>query len=79
MLELIGSVVLGYYRILGMVLLICLVLGFLDDFSCANRRKRATRTGHVTQADREVEHGLSGKIKQSGPRPDNVVRFNRGK
>jgi hypothetical protein len=65
MLELIGSIVLAYYLVLGVALLICLVLGFLEDLSYANRRRRETRTWHITQA-------------QPGRQSDNVVRLKRG-
>jgi hypothetical protein len=66
MLEVIGNIVLAYYLVLGGALLICLVLGILEDLGRANRRRRETRIWHVTHA-------------QSGRQPDNVVRFKHSK
>jgi len=79
MLELIGSIVLVYYLVLGVALLVFLVLGFLDERRLANRRGGETMTG----IDRPVQHGQEPErdpdrqVKQTACPPDNVVRFKR--
>jgi threonine/homoserine/homoserine lactone efflux protein len=66
MLEVIGSIVIGYYLVLGVAVLIFMAWGYLDDRRQANRRRREARPENDTRA-------------QSGRPPDNVVRFKRRK
>jgi hypothetical protein len=79
-LELIGSIVLIYYLVLGVALLVFLTWGFLDDRKLAKRHRRITVTGFERQPqhDRgEPERDPPTRAKQTVPQPDNVVRFKR--
>jgi len=77
MLELIGSIVLIYYLVLGVALLVFLTLGFLDDRRLAKRRRCETGGGfdRPAQYDREPERDPPRQVKQAVRPPDNVVRF----
>jgi len=79
MLELIGSIVLIYYLVLGVALLIFLALGFLDDCRLAKRRSCESGTGidKLAQYDEEPERDPARQEKQTDCPPDNVVRFKR--
>jgi hypothetical protein len=81
MLELIGSIVLVYYLVLGVAVLIFLAWGYLDDRRYAKRRRRETRTGNDTPAEpgRGPEPDPTRQANQTGRPPDNVVKFKRGK
>jgi len=81
MLELIGSIVLVYYLVLGMALLVFLTLGFLDDRRLAKRRRGESGTGfdRQMQHDREAERDPPRETAQTGRPPDNVVRFEQRK
>ncbi|MGD2056553.1 MAG: hypothetical protein PVJ15_07075 [Gammaproteobacteria bacterium] len=73
MLELIGSIVLIYYLVLGVALLVFLTLGFLDDRRFVKRRRFESGTGF----DRQTQHDR--EAAQTGRPPDNVVRFEQRK
>jgi len=77
MLELIGSIVLIYYLVLGVALLVFLTLGFFDDRRLAKRRRCETGNGfdRQSQHDREAERDPPREAAQTGQTPDNVVRF----
>jgi len=79
MLELIGSIVLVYYLVLGGALLVFLTLGFLDERRPAKRRRCESATGPERPAryDREPEHEPARQVKQTVRPPDNVVRLER--
>lgn len=79
MLELIGSIVLIYYLVLGVVLLIFLALGFLDDRRLAKQRGCESGTGidRPAQYEQEPERSPDRQVKQTDSPPDNVVRFKR--
>ncbi len=80
MLELIGSIVLIYYLVLGVALLVFLTWGFLDDRKLAKRRRCETVTGFERQSrhDRvEPKRDPPTRAKQTVRPPDNVVRFKR--
>jgi hypothetical protein len=79
MLELIGSIALVYYLVLGLALLIFLTWSYIDDRMYGNRRRRAVRTGKDSHAlpVREAEPDPGRQANQHGRRPDNVVRFRR--
>jgi len=81
MLELIGSIVLIYYLVLGVALLVFLTLGFLADRRFVKRHRCETRTGYyrLAQHDRESEHAPTRHAAQTGRPPDNVVRFKHRK
>jgi len=81
MLELIGSIVLVYYLVLGVALLVFLTLGFLDEHRLAKRRRceSATGPGRPSRFDREPEHDPARQAKETVRPPDNVVRFERRK
>jgi hypothetical protein len=81
MLELIGSIVLIYYLVLGVALLVFLTLGFLDDRRLAKRRRCETGSGvdRPAQYDREPERDPDRRVKQAVRPPDNVVRFKQRK
>jgi hypothetical protein len=81
MLELIGSIVLIYYLVLGVALLVFLTLGFLDDRRLAKRRQCETGSGvdRPAQVDREPERDPPREAAQTGRPPDNVVRFRNRK
>ena len=78
MLELIGSIVLVYYLVLGVALLVFLALSFLADRRLVRRRRYETRTGfhRLAPYDREPEHATTRQAVQTGRSQDNVVRFN---
>jgi|GEM_PF-6209956 len=77
MLELIGSIVLVYYLVLGLALLIFLAMGFLDDRRLARRCNCETMTGidRPEQHGQEPERYPDRRVKQAVRPPDNVVRF----
>jgi hypothetical protein len=83
MLELIGSIVLIYYLVLGVALLVFLALGFLDERRLANRRRCETETETETetgferpaQYTRESDCDPARQVTQNARLPDNVVRF----
>jgi hypothetical protein len=77
MLELIGSIVLIYYLVLGVALLVFLALGLLDDRRLAKRRRYGTGTGVDRPASygREPESDPARRVEQTARPPDNVVRF----
>ena len=77
MLELIGSIVLIYYLVLGVALLVFLTLGFLDERRLAKRRRYEPGTGFDRPAEysREPERDPDREVKQTVRQPDNVVRF----
>jgi len=79
MLELIGSIVLIYYLVLGVGLLVFLILGLLDDRRLANRRRCETGTGlaRSEQRDQQSASDPARQVKHTGRPPDNVVRFKR--
>ena len=79
MLELIGSIVLIYYLVLGVALMVSLTWGFLDDRRLAKRRGCETGTGFMRQSQhrREPERDPSRPVKQAECPPDNIVRFRR--
>ena len=82
MLELIGSIVLIYYLVLGVALLVFLTWGFLDDRRLAKRRRCVTVTGieRLSRHDRvKPERDPPTLEKQTVRPPDNVVRFKRRK
>ena len=81
MLELIGSIVLIYYLVLGVALLVFLTLGFLDDRRLAKRGRCESGTGPDRPArySREPERDPPLHVKQSVSPPDNVVRFKQRK
>ena len=81
MLELIGSIVLIYYLVLGVALLIFLALGFLDDSRLAKRHNRRAGNGidRLVQYDRDPEHAPVRQAAQTARLPENVVGFNRRK
>jgi hypothetical protein len=79
-LELIGSIVLIYYLVLGVALLVFLTWGFLDDRKFAKRHRHETVTGleRQSQHDRgEPQRDPPTRAKQTERPPDNVVRFKR--
>jgi hypothetical protein len=77
MLELIGSIVLIYYLVLGVALMVFLTWGFLDDRRLTKRCRCETGTGFKRQSkhSREPERDPPRQAKQSVRPPDNVVRF----
>jgi hypothetical protein len=81
MLELIGSIVLVYYLVLGVALLVFLTLGFLDDRRLPKRRRCETKSGfdRPAQDSRETERDLARQVTQTVRPPDNVVRFKQRK
>jgi hypothetical protein len=79
MLELIGSIVLIYYLVLGVALLVFLTLGFLDDRRFAKRRRCGSGFDRPAQYDREPERDPARQVKQTVRAPDNVVRFKQRK
>jgi hypothetical protein len=81
MLELIGSIVLVYYLVLGVAVLIFLAWGYLEDYRHAKWRRRETRTGAGTpaRATREPEGDLTRQANRNDRAPDNVVSFKRRK
>ena len=81
MLELIGSIVLIYYLVLGVALLIFLALGFLDERRLAKRRGCESGMGvdRLAQHDQEPEHTPTREAARPGRPPDNVVRFKHRK
>jgi hypothetical protein len=81
MLELIGSIVLIYYLVLGVALLVFLTLGFLDDRKLAKRHRCETGTGlaRPVQYGRETERDPARQVTQTVRPPDNVVRLKKRK
>jgi len=81
MLELIGSIVLIYYLVLGVALLVFLTLGFLDERRLVKRRSCETRTGfdRQVQYDREAEHVPSRQAAKTIRPPENVVTLKQRK
>jgi hypothetical protein len=79
MLELIGSIVLIYYLVLGVALLVFLTWGFLDDRRLEKRRRCGIGTGFEEQSPhgREPERDPPRQVKQTVRPPDNVVSFKR--
>jgi hypothetical protein len=79
MLELIGSILLVYYLMLGVAVLIFLAWGYLDDRRQANQLRRKTRTRDGTRAQPrwKPEGDLHWQAEPTGHLPDNVVRFKR--
>jgi len=80
-LELIGSIVLIYYLVLGVALLVFLTLGFLDERRLAKRRRCETGSGDDRPAQYDLEPGRdpARQVKQTVRPPDNVVRFKQRK
>ncbi|MGB7930783.1 MAG: hypothetical protein WCH04_00925 [Gammaproteobacteria bacterium] len=79
MLELIGSIVLIYYLVLGVALLVFLTLGFLDERRFAKRRRCGTGYDPQSAHGREPERDPARQVKQTVRAPDNVVRFKQRK
>ena len=81
MLDLIGSIVLIYYLVLGVALLVFLTLGFLDERRLAKRRRCETGAGldRPARYSREPEREPARQVKQTVRLPDNVVRFRQRK
>ena len=81
MLELIGSIVLVYYLVLGVALLVFLVLGLLDDRRLVKRHRCETRAGfdRPAQCSREPDREPAIQVKPTVGSPDNVVRFKQRK
>jgi hypothetical protein len=81
MLELIGSIVLIYYLVLGVALLVFLVLGFLDERRLASRRRCEAGTGldRPAHSGQDSERDPARQVTQNARPPDNVVRFKRRK
>jgi len=81
MFELIGSIVLVYYLVLGVALLVFLTLGFLDDRRLAKLRRCETESGfdRPAQDSRETERDPARQVTQTVRPPDNVVRFRQRK
>ena len=81
MLELIGTIVLVYYLVMGVVILfIFLAWGCIDDRREAKRRRCAARSGSdpQDQSGREPVCGQGRQGEQDGRLPENVVKFRRG-
>jgi hypothetical protein len=80
-LELIGSIVLIYYLVLGVALLVFLALGFLDERRFGKRGRCEARTGfdRPAQCNREPDRDPARQEKQTVRPPDNVVRFRQRK
>jgi hypothetical protein len=81
MLELIGSIVLVYYLVLGVALLVFLALGLLDDRKLAKRSRCETGAGfdRLDQCNREPDGDPTPREKQTVRSSDNVVRFRQRK
>jgi hypothetical protein len=81
MIELIGSIVLIYYLVLGVALLVFLTLGLLDDRRLAKRRRCENEAGfdRPAQCSREPARDPARQVKQAVRLPDNVVRFKQRK
>jgi hypothetical protein len=81
MLELIGSIVLIYYLVLGVALLVFLTLGFLDERRLTKQRWREITAGfdQPAQYGRDQEHAPARQAAQTIRPPDNVVRFDQRK
>jgi hypothetical protein len=79
MLELIGSIVLVYYLVLGVVVLIFLAWGYLEEYRYEKWRRRETTSRNAAQAPPEPQPE-GDPIRQANRNdrpPDNVVRFKR--
>ena len=82
MLELIGSIVLIYYLVLGVALLVFLALGCLDERRPAKRPRCESGNGLQRPArygQDPAECDPTRQVKQDARSPDNVVRFKQPK